>query len=283
MVFRDFKKNPSGTKEWLTSLRYRYVTRLFLLPLMAAALSAQANKTNVEPDWLIEGPTKTPEPAELPAGQTAPTPSEKPVLPPVQPVHLAAAPPPDAASIRQRARGSEVEFQRIYTRLTAAQTNRRTRRKKRAARRETSNELGKSSRTPARRGGGLLISAFLYRGSAVPPVWLLFRDWDPPPQPVLVVPLVDPPPLDLAARPSSVQTLPQVKPGRPKPAVSRGPRPFLAASTLKPSIETPNESKKQPAPATPRFDERAVTYAAQAKEGPLPISLSTRIMPATCP
>ena len=62
----------------------------------------------------------------------------------------------------------------------------------------------------------------------------------------------------------------RAKNGRPGPAATSGPRKFLAASTPKPSIEVPKETKARPAPDTPRFDERAESYAAQAKQGPFP-------------
>jgi hypothetical protein len=107
-------------------------------------------------------------------------------------------------------------------------------------------------------------------GSAVSPVWLLFRDWGPLPRPVLVAQLVDPLPFSLAPERARVQTLPQVKHGRPGPGASNAPNKSLAASTPKPSIEAPKESKELAAPVTPRFDEKAASYAAQAKNGPLP-------------
>lgn len=112
--------------------------------------------------------------------------------------------------------------------------------------------------------------AFYIAGSAVPPVWLLLRDWDPPGHPVLVAHLVPPMPSNVGPKTVPVHKLPPARLGQPGTTASRRPNKFLAASTTKPSIEAPKELKEQAAPATSRFDEKAESYAAQAKQGPLP-------------
>jgi len=133
-------------------------------------------------------------------------------------------------------------------------------------------DTNEKSRVPAL---GILVACsyvVLYvAASQMPPVWLLFRDWPPPEVPVLVTRLVDPGP---AAKPAPVgKTAPAVEPARrPKvsrlrsPAASKGEIGSSAVSRAKAEIVVP----LPPAPAAPRFDEKAGAYAAAAKDGPLP-------------